>query len=88
MMLHRASQALGQAIAARCLVHSYQHASDISAGQRGCLSIHSAGSIRDGCATCGYTQVPLEKRNNSEKALLSRESRGKRAGGHVKISRY
>jgi len=76
MVLHRASQALGQAIAARCLVHSYQHASDISAGQRGRLSIHSAGSIRDACATCGYIQVLLEKRNN-ERALLSL---GKRAG--------
>jgi hypothetical protein len=81
MVLHRASQAMGQAIAAGCL---YQHASDISAGQPGRLSIHSAGSLRDACATPGYTQVSLEKRNN-KKALLSR---GKRAGQHVKINRY
>ena len=51
-IVHR--RPLGQAIAVRCLVHSYQHASDISAGQPGRLSIHSAGSLRDACATCGY----------------------------------
>ena len=66
---------------------SYQHASDISAGQRECLSIHSAGNIRDVCATRRYIQVPLEKRNN-KKALLSHAAEELPAGQHAKISRY
>lgn len=83
-IVHR--RPLGQAIAARCLVHSYQHASDISAGQPGRLSIHSAGSLRDACATCGYHSGVTGAAQQQEGIVVSRQE-SKTAGQHVKISR-
>jgi hypothetical protein len=61
----------GQANAARCLVRGYQHASDISAGQRGRLSSHSTGSNHGLCAACRFAQVTFKRYEIARAIVLS-----------------